>query len=62
MTTSASITTPTESITSTPTPHEEEIGILARAMKSLAFNSDRLYIDPQDGRLKVHPRNYIDDS
>ena len=41
---------------------EEEIQILARAMKSIAFNRDRLYIDPQDGRLKVHPRNYIDDS
>ena len=41
---------------------EEEIQILARAMKSLAFNRDRLYIDPQDGRLKVRPRNYIDDS
>ena len=41
---------------------EEEIGILARAMKSLAFNSDRLYIDPQDGTIKVSPRNYIDDS
>ena len=41
---------------------EEEIGILARAMKSIAFNSDRLYIDPQDGTIKVSPRNYIDDS
>ena len=41
---------------------EEEIQILARAMKSLAFNRDRLYIDPQDGRLKVRPPNYIDDS
>ena len=41
---------------------EEEIGILARAMKSLAFNSDRLYIDPQGGTIKVSPRNYIDDS
>ena len=41
---------------------EEEIQILARAMKSIAFNRDRLYMDPQDGRLKVHPRNYIDDS
>ena len=41
---------------------EEEIGILARAMKSIAFNRDRLYIDPQDGTIKVSPRNYIDDS
>ena len=41
---------------------EEEIRILARAMKSIAFNRDRLYMDPQDGRLKVRPRNYIDDS
>ena len=41
---------------------EEEIGILARAMKNLAFNRDRLYIDPQDGTIKVSPRNYIDDS
>ena len=41
---------------------EEEIQILARAMKSIAFNRDRLYIDPQDGTIKVSPRNYIDDS
>ena len=41
---------------------EEDIDILARGMKNLAFNRDRLYMDPQDGRLKVRPRNYIDDS
>ena len=34
---------------------EDDIQILARAMKSMAFNRDRLYIDPQDGRLKVRP-------
>ena len=41
---------------------EDDIDTLARAMKNLAFNRDRLYMDPQDGRLKVRPRNYIDDS
>ena len=41
---------------------EEEIDALARVMKNLAFNRGRLYMDPQDGRLKVRPRNYIDDS
>ena len=41
---------------------EDDIQILARTLKNLAFNRGRLYIDPQDGRLKVRPRNYIDDS
>ena len=41
---------------------EEEIDILARAMKNLAANRDRLYMDRQDGRLKIRPRSYIDDS
>ena len=41
---------------------EEEIDILARAMKNLAANRDRLYMDRQDGRLKLRPRDYIDDS
>ena len=43
-------------------PSEEEIDALARVMKNLAFNRDRLYVDPQDGMIKVRPRNYIDDS
>ena len=43
-------------------PSEEEIDALARVMKNLAANRDRLYMDPQDGRLKIRPRNYIDDS
>ena len=41
---------------------DEEIAILARSMKNLAANEDRLYFDPADGRLKLRPRNYIDDS
>ena len=41
---------------------EEEIVILTRAMRSLAANRDRLYMDRQDGRLKIRPRSYIDDS
>ena len=41
---------------------EDEITILARAMKNLAANRDRLYMDRQDGRLKLRPRDYIDDS
>ena len=41
---------------------EDEIAILARAMKNLAANRDRLYMDRQDGRLKLRPRDYIDDS
>ena len=41
---------------------EEEKEALARFMKNLTANRDRLYMDPQDGRLKLRPRNYIDDS
>ena len=41
---------------------EEEKDALARVVKNLAANRDRLYMDPQDGRLKIRPRNYIDDS
>ena len=41
---------------------EDDIDMLARAMKNLAFNRDRLYMDRADGRLKLRPRNYIDDS
>ena len=41
---------------------EDDIDILARAMKNLAFNRDRLYMDRADGRLKLRPRNYINDS
>ena len=32
---------------------DEEIDLLARAMKNMAANRDRLYMDPQDGRLKT---------
>ena len=41
---------------------EDDIDMLARAMRNLAFNRDRLYMDRADGRLKLRPRNYIDDS
>ena len=41
---------------------EEEIAILARGMRTIFANEDRLYFDPADGRLKLRPRNYIDDS
>ena len=41
---------------------EDDIDKLARAMKNLAFNRDRLYMDRADGRLKIRPRGYIDDS
>ena len=41
---------------------EEEIDAHARVMKNLAFNRGRLYVDPQDGMIKVRPRNYVDDS
>ena len=41
---------------------DEEIEILARAMRNVAAYEDRLYFDPADGRLKLRPRNYIDDS
>ena len=41
---------------------EEEIEILARAMRNVAAYEDRLYFDPADGRLKLRPRNYVDDS
>ena len=43
-------------------PSEEEIDAMARVIKNLAANRDRLYMDRQDGRLKIRPRNYIDDS
>ena len=41
---------------------EEEIEIIARGMRNILANEDRLYFDPADGRLKLRPRNYIDDS
>ena len=41
---------------------EDDIDKLARVMKNLAFNRDRLYMDRADGRLKIRPRGYIDDS
>ena len=41
---------------------DDEIDAHARVMKNLAFNRGRLYVDPQDGMIKVRPRNYIDDS
>ena len=41
---------------------EEEIDILARGMRNILANEDRLYFDPADGRLKLRPRNYVDDS
>ena len=41
---------------------DEEIEILARGMRNIFANEDRLYFDPADGRLKLRPRNYIDDS
>ena len=41
---------------------EEEIEIIARGMRTIFANEDRLYFDPADGRLKLRPRNYIDDS
>ena len=41
---------------------DEEIEILARGMRTIFANEDRLYFDPADGRLKLRPRNYVDDS
>ena len=41
---------------------DEEIEILARGIKNITAYEDRLYFDPADGRLKLRPRNYIDDS
>ena len=41
---------------------DEEIEILARGMRNILAYEDRLYFDPADGRLKLRPRNYIDDS
>ena len=41
---------------------DEEIEIVARGMRTIIANEDRLYFDPADGRLKLRPRNYIDDS
>ena len=41
---------------------DDEIDAHARVMKNLAFNRGRLYVDPQDGMIKVRPRNYVDDS
>ena len=40
----------------------EEIELIARAMRNVTTYEDRLYFDPADGRLKLRPRNYIDDS
>ena len=31
-------------------------------MRNVAAYEDRLYFDPADGRLKLRPRNYVDDS
>ena len=41
---------------------EEEIEVLARGMRNIFANEDRLYFDPADGLLKLRPRNYVDDS
>ena len=41
---------------------EDEISVLARFRRNLAVTGDRLYLDRADGRLKLRPRNYIDDS
>ena len=41
---------------------DEEIEIIARGMRNVMAYEDRLYFDPADGRLKLRPRNYIDDS
>ena len=41
---------------------DEEIEILARGMRNIFANEDRLYFDPADSRIKLRPRNYIDDS
>ena len=40
----------------------EEIELIARGMRTILANEDRFYFDPADGRLKLRPRNYIDDS
>ena len=41
---------------------EDDIQILARFRRNLEVTGDRLYLDRADGRLKLRPRNYIDDS
>ena len=41
---------------------DEEIEILARGMRNIFANEDRLYFDPADGRLKIRPPDHIDDS
>ena len=41
---------------------DEEIEILARGMRNIFANEDRLYFDPADGRLKLRPPDHIDDS
>ena len=41
---------------------DEEIEIIARGMRNVMAYEDRLYFDPADGRLKLRPRNYVDDS
>ena len=41
---------------------DEEIEIIARGMRNVMAYEDRLYFDPADGRLKLRPHNYIDDS
>ena len=41
---------------------DDEIDAHARVMKNLAFNRGRLYVDPQDGMIKVRPPPHIDDS
>jgi hypothetical protein len=40
----------------------EEIELIARGMRTILANEDRFYFDPADGRLKLRPRNYVDDS
>ena len=41
---------------------DEEIEILARGMRNIFANEERLYFDPADGRLKLRPPDHIDDS
>ena len=41
---------------------EDDIQILARFRRNIEVTRDRLYMDRADGRIKLRPRNYIDDS
>ena len=41
---------------------EDAMLMTARTLRNMKIIGDRLYFDEHGGGIKLHPRNYIDDS